>query len=38
MQAAPGWSRPCGDWLIGPRVESAWLSGVRLAELIGAQL
>ena len=24
----------CGDWLIGPRVESAWLSGVVLAELI----
>ena len=28
----------CGDWLIGPRVESAWLSGARLAERIGAQL
>lgn len=26
----------CGDWLIGPRVESAWLSGARLAERIGA--
>lgn len=26
----------CGDWLIGPRVESAWLSGTRLAEMIGA--
>jgi len=26
----------CGDWLIGPRVESAWLSGTRLAERIGA--
>lgn len=25
----------CGDWLIGPRVESAWLSGTRLAEQIG---
>lgn len=25
----------CGDWLIGPRVESAWLSGARLAERIG---
>ncbi len=22
----------CGDWLIGPRIESAWLSGRRLAE------
>ena len=22
----------CGDWLIGPRVEAAWLSGTRLAE------
>lgn len=21
----------CGDWLIGPRVESAWLSGTKLA-------
>lgn len=27
----------CGDWLIGPRVESAWLSGFRLAERIGAE-
>ena len=26
----------CGDWLIGPRVESAWLCGMRLAEMIGA--
>lgn len=26
-----------GDWLIGPRVESAWLSGQALAERIGAQ-
>lgn len=26
----------CGDWLIGPRVESAWVSGARLAERIGA--
>lgn len=25
----------CGDWLIGPRVEAAWLSGRRLAALIG---
>lgn len=24
----------CGDWLIGPRVECAWLSGVRLADRI----
>jgi renalase len=28
----------CGDWLIGPRVESAWLSGVQLAERIGADV
>jgi len=27
----------CGDWLIGPRVESAWLSGARLAARIGAE-
>jgi renalase len=25
----------CGDWLIGPRVEAAWVSGTGLAELIG---
>lgn len=25
----------CGDWLIGPRVESAWLSGTILAKQIG---
>lgn len=25
----------CGDWLLGPRVEAAWLSGDRLAMLIG---
>ncbi len=25
----------CGDWLIGPRVEAAWLSGEALAEQIG---
>lgn len=25
----------CGDWLIGPRVQAAWLSGRRLAALIG---
>lgn len=24
----------CGDWLLGPRVESAWLSGTRLATAI----
>ena len=24
----------CGDWLIGPRVECAWLSGVALAGMI----
>lgn len=24
----------CGDWLVGPRVESAWLSGATLAELV----
>ena len=28
----------CGDWLLGPRVESAFLSGRRLAEAIGASL
>jgi predicted NAD/FAD-dependent oxidoreductase len=26
----------CGDWLIGPRVEAAWLSGAALAETIRA--
>ena len=25
----------CGDWLLGPRIEAAWLSGHRLAGLIG---
>lgn len=25
----------CGDWLIAPRVEAAWISGTELAELIG---
>jgi predicted NAD/FAD-dependent oxidoreductase len=25
----------CGDWLIGPRVEAAWLSGATLADLVG---
>ncbi len=24
----------CGDWLLGPRVECAWLSGDRLAQLV----
>lgn len=24
----------CGDWVIGPRVESAWVSGARLARRI----
>ncbi|HEX8447048.1 MAG TPA: NAD(P)-binding protein [Sphingomonas sp.] len=24
----------CGDWLLAPRVESAWLSGWRLAEVM----
>jgi renalase len=24
----------CGDWLLGPRVECAWLSGHRLADAI----
>ncbi|WP_237479006.1 NAD(P)/FAD-dependent oxidoreductase [Lichenibacterium dinghuense] len=26
----------CGDWLLGPRVECAWMSGFRLAGMIGA--
>jgi predicted NAD/FAD-dependent oxidoreductase len=26
----------CGDWLIGPRVEAAWLSGASLAQRIDA--
>jgi predicted NAD/FAD-dependent oxidoreductase len=25
----------CGDWLLGPRVECAWLSGRMLAERVG---
>ena len=25
----------CGDWLLGPRIECAWLSGRMLAERIG---
>jgi len=24
----------CGDWLLAPRIEAAWLSGVRLADAI----
>ncbi len=28
----------CGDWLLAPRVESAWLSGVSLARRIGADV
>ena len=24
----------CGDWLLGPRVENAWISGRRLAALV----
>jgi renalase len=28
----------CGDWLIGPRVEAAWLSGSRLAAAVLATL
>jgi renalase len=27
----------CGDWLLGPRVESAWLSGTALAAALGEQ-
>jgi predicted NAD/FAD-dependent oxidoreductase len=27
----------CGDWLLGPRVECAWLSGVQLATAILSQ-
>jgi predicted NAD/FAD-dependent oxidoreductase len=26
----------CGDWLLGARVEAAWISGSQLAERIGA--
>jgi renalase len=26
----------CGDWLRGPRIECAWLSGAALADAIGA--
>ncbi len=28
----------CGDWLLAPRVESAWISGAALAGRIGADL
>jgi predicted NAD/FAD-dependent oxidoreductase len=27
----------CGDWLLGPRVEAAWLSGTRLAAAVLAR-
>jgi predicted NAD/FAD-dependent oxidoreductase len=26
----------CGDWLVGPRVESAWLSGAALVRMMTA--
>ena len=26
----------CGDWLLGPRIESAWVSGHRLAQAVQA--
>jgi hypothetical protein len=26
----------CGDWLIGPRVECAWLSGAALAKMVAS--
>ncbi|RMB52375.1 hypothetical protein C8J44_3406 [Sphingomonas sp. PP-CE-3A-406] len=25
----------CGDWLLGPRIEAAWLSGQQLAAFVG---
>lgn len=28
----------CGDWLLGPRIESAWLSGFTLAQAVQASL
>ena len=28
----------CGDWLLTPRVESAWLSGHHLAEIMTRDL
>lgn len=27
----------CGDWLLGPRIEAAWLSGQRLAQRVDCQ-
>ena len=27
----------CGDWLIGPRVEAAYMSGLLLAEAVGGR-
>ncbi len=40
--ASPQWNASlglgaCGDWLIAPRVEAAYLSGLQLAEVIGQQ-
>lgn len=26
----------CGAWLLGPRIEAAWLSGQQLAEFVGS--
>lgn len=26
----------CGDWLLGPRIEAAWLSGQQLAAILGS--
>lgn len=26
----------CGDWLLGPRIEAAWLSGQQLAKFVGS--
>lgn len=28
----------CGDWLLGPRVEAAWLSGTRLASAVAGDV
>lgn len=38
--AGPNWSPAtglgvCGDWLIGPRIECAWRSGIDLARAVG---